>query len=30
MIPMDVTRGFVVGMLSIIDGTPADIDEIFD
>lgn len=30
MIPMDVSRGFVTGMLHIIDGTPADIDEIFD
>ena len=30
MIPMDVSRGFVTGMLHIIDGTPADIDDIFD
>lgn len=30
MIPMDVSRGFVTGMLHIIDGTPVDADEIFD
>lgn len=30
MIPIDVSRGFVSTMLSMIDRTPVDIDKIFD
>lgn len=29
MIPMDVSRGFVVGLLSMIDGTPMNAEEFF-